>query len=146
MRERNTWPRKLGALVMALALCVGLLPVSALAADIEDWEDITLPQTSGEWTSKNNYDVSWYNTEDTSFTLSNAAELAGLAVIVKGLNGQDRDFFLGKRLHSQQTVHLIYPAKPGRQLPDLRASLTGTMRQFPGWSLSLHPVLACSRK
>ncbi|MDR3905932.1 MAG: GLUG motif-containing protein, partial [Evtepia sp.] len=81
---------------MALALCVGLLPVSALAADIEDWEDITLPQTSGEWTSKNNYDVSWYNTEDTSFTLSNAAELAGLAVIVKGLNGQDRDFFSGK--------------------------------------------------
>ena len=96
MRERNTWPRKLGALVMALALCVGLLPVSALAADIEDWEDITLPQTSGEWTSKNNYDVSWYNTEGTSFTLSNAAELAGLAVIVKGLNGQDRDFFSGK--------------------------------------------------
>ena len=96
MRERNTWPRKLGALVMALALCVGLLPVSALAADIEDWEDITLPQTSGEWTSEGNYDVSWYNTKDTSFTLSNAADLAGLAVIVNGLNGQDRDFFSGK--------------------------------------------------
>ncbi len=96
MRGRNPWTRKLGALVMALALCVGLLPVSALAADIEDWEDITLPQTSGEWTSEGNYDVSWYNTKDTSFTLSNAADLAGLAVIVNGLNGQDRDFFSGK--------------------------------------------------
>ena len=38
MRGRNPWTRKLGALVMALALCVGLLPVSALAAEPESWE------------------------------------------------------------------------------------------------------------
>ena len=38
MRGRNPWTRKLGALVMALALCVGLLPASALAAEPESWE------------------------------------------------------------------------------------------------------------
>ena len=38
MRERNTWPRKLGALVMALALCVGLLPATALATGENSWE------------------------------------------------------------------------------------------------------------
>ena len=38
MRGRNPWTRKLGALVMALALCVGLLPGTALATGENSWE------------------------------------------------------------------------------------------------------------
>ena len=38
MRGRNPWTRKLGALVMALALCVGVLPGTAGAAEPESWE------------------------------------------------------------------------------------------------------------
>ena len=38
MRGRKAWPRKLGALMMALALCVGLLPGTALATGENSWE------------------------------------------------------------------------------------------------------------
>ena len=44
MRGRNPWTRKLGALVMALALCVGLLPVSALAAEPPDPSITDIPE------------------------------------------------------------------------------------------------------
>ena len=80
--------KRMLSLCMALALCLGLLPATALAADIEGWEDISVHETSGEWTSEGNYDVSWYTSAGegkTAFTLENAADLAGLAVIVNGL-------------------------------------------------------------
>ena len=48
MRGRKAWPRKLGALMMALALCVGLLPVSALAAGEDSWEHTSGVHT--DWT------------------------------------------------------------------------------------------------
>lgn len=68
--------------LLALVFCLGLLPATALAADDTD---IT---TEGSWTDQNNYDISWYTTaasDTTEFTLSDAADLAGLAVIVNGL-------------------------------------------------------------
>ena len=84
--------------ILILALCVSLLCVGVAAANIEDWEDVVpeAPTTSGTWTDSNNYDTSWYNDDSTSFTLNDAADLAGLAVIVNGLNEQVEDNFDGK--------------------------------------------------
>ncbi|MBQ8149475.1 MAG: hypothetical protein IJ041_03080 [Clostridia bacterium] len=54
--------------------------------------EVKLPTTS--W--KDNADTSWYNTTDTTFTLSTAEELAGLAEIVNGGNGlNDKTIKLG---------------------------------------------------
>lgn len=80
---------KILAWVMALVLVVSLMPAAALAAgdsEIDEWET---PEagTEGEWTAEDNYDISWYTDADpgaTTFTLSDAADLAGLAVIVNG--------------------------------------------------------------
>ena len=44
-------------------------------------------------------DTDWYNTTDTSFTISTGAELAGLAAIVNGTaDGIDQDSFAGKTI------------------------------------------------
>ena len=50
------------------------------------------------WTDSGNYDVSWYvgHESDTNFTLSTAGQLAGLSVLVSGLNGQTAVDFSGK--------------------------------------------------
>lgn len=34
---------------------------------------------AGNWTDEGNYDISWYNADETSFEISNASQLAGLA-------------------------------------------------------------------
>lgn len=75
--------------IMALVLVVSLMPAAALAAgdsEIDEWET---PEagTEGEWTAEGNYDISWYtgaSKDATEFTISTAAQLAGLAVIVNG--------------------------------------------------------------
>lgn len=69
--------------ILILALCVSLLSVGASAADVEDWEVVVpeAPTTSGTWTDSDNYDTSWYKAGETSFTLNDAADLAGLAVL-----------------------------------------------------------------
>lgn len=78
---------KILAWVMALVLVVSLMPTAALAdgMDIEDW-GTQESGAEGEWTTKDNYDISWYTDSPsaTEFTLSDAADLAGLAVIVNG--------------------------------------------------------------
>jgi len=38
MRGRKAWSRKLGALMMALALCLGVLPATALATGENSWK------------------------------------------------------------------------------------------------------------
>ena len=50
------------ASLLALALCLGLLPTAAWAAggDIDDWETPEAPETSGSWTDTGNYDITWY--------------------------------------------------------------------------------------
>lgn len=80
---------KILAWVMALVLVVSLMPAAALATDdseIDDWGTAEAG-TEGEWTAEGNYDISWYTGAApgaTTFTLSDAADLAGLAVIVNG--------------------------------------------------------------
>jgi hypothetical protein len=67
--------RRLLSLALTLALVLALLPASVLADG-----------NTGTWTDSGNYDTSWYNTTDTDFTVSTAAQLAGLAVLVNGGN------------------------------------------------------------
>lgn len=71
--KRNMVPRKLGAAVLILTLCLSLMVTGAWAAE---------PSLEGNWTDNGNYDISWYNDTDSDFTLSDAADLAGLAVLV----------------------------------------------------------------
>ena len=96
--------RKACSLLCILALLISLLPVSAWAgnSDIELWTPPSAPDKpaveDGTWTDSGNYDTSWYNGRDTEFTLNDAADLAGLAVIVNGLNGHAKDNFAGKTI------------------------------------------------
>ena len=87
---------------MALALCLGLLPATALAADTEmdDWEEIVLPQEpelTDTWLGSDEdgepyYDISWYDANETEFELDSAADLAGLAaLLLQSYNWQDVD-------------------------------------------------------
>ena len=78
--------------ILIFALCVSLLSVGASAADIEDWEVVVpeAPDTRGTWlgndeTDQPLYDTSWYTNgpdEDGAYTISNAAELAGLSALL----------------------------------------------------------------
>ena len=96
--------RKACSLLCIIALLTSLVPVSAWAgnSDIESWTPPSAPDKpaveDGTWTDSGNYDTSWYNGRDTEFTLNDAADLAGLAVIVNGLNGHAKDNFAGKTI------------------------------------------------
>ena len=93
--------RKACSLLCIIVLLTSLLPASAWAVDstIEPWTPPSAPtDVSGSWTEANNYDTSWYNETDKTFTLNDAADLAGLAVIVNGLNGHAKDNFAGKTI------------------------------------------------
>ena len=97
--------RKVCSLLCVLALLISLLPVSAWAGDstIEPWTPPSAPtDVRGSWTEPNNYDTSWYDSHENdsayAYTLEDAEDLAGLAVIVNGLNGHEKDNFAGKTI------------------------------------------------
>lgn len=50
------------------------------------------------WTDEKNYDVSWYDKSSSSFNISSAEALAGLAVIVNGYKSGFHDNFKGKTI------------------------------------------------
>lgn len=88
--------KRILSMLCVFALCLTLLPVSALADDVSDWET-TSPTTSGGWTKTGNYDTSWFNgkdapagTEDDPYIISDADDLAGLSVIVNGLSTYEK--------------------------------------------------------
>lgn len=90
--------RKACSLLCVLALLISLLPVSAWAGDstIEPWTPPSAPtDVSGSWTEPNNYDTSWYDSHknDSAYTLEDAEDLAGLAVLVN-----DGNTFAGKTI------------------------------------------------
>lgn len=73
--------KRLLASILSLVLIVTLLPTAALAA--------------GEWDGTS-VDISWYNTNETEFTIDSAAKLAGLAQLVnEGNTFEDKTIKLG---------------------------------------------------
>ena len=98
--------RKACSLLCIIVLLISLVPASAWAEDpnIEPWTPPSAPENptveNGTWTDSDNYDTSWYdnNQSATEFTLNDAADLAGLAVIVNGLNGHAKNNFAGKTI------------------------------------------------
>lgn len=56
----------------------------------------------GLWTDEGNYDISWYNETTTEFTLTNAAQLAGLAKLVNNGNG----YLSGKNIKLNADIDL----------------------------------------
>ena len=95
--------RKACGLLCILALLISLVPVSAWAgdSDVTDWQEPTPPTTAnGSWTDSGSYNTKWYDDWPNAdkFTLEDAADLAGLAVIVSGLNGHEPDNFAGKTI------------------------------------------------
>ena len=43
-------------------------------------------EAGGWWTSAGNYDISWYDEAEDSFSISSPAQLAGVAYLVAGLS------------------------------------------------------------
>ncbi len=56
----------------------------------------------GDWSSNGNYDISWYNKNQTEFTLTTARELAGMAYLVN--NGYTN--FYGKTIKLEDDINL----------------------------------------
>ena len=100
--------KRMLSLCMALALCLGLLPATALAADTEmdDWEIVLpeKPKLEDTWLGSGEdgepyYNISWYteNTRATEYTISDAADLAGLAaLLLQNSNWQDVEAEMGR--------------------------------------------------
>ena len=90
--------RKACSLLCVLALLISLLPVSAWAgdSDVTDWQEPTPPTTAnGSWTDSGSYNTKWYDDWPNAdkFTLEDAEDLAGLAVLVN-----DGNTFAGKTI------------------------------------------------
>ncbi|SHJ52785.1 hypothetical protein [Parasporobacterium paucivorans] len=57
--------------------------------------------SSGTWNQEGYYDISWYNSSNTSFSISTASELAGLSVLAA--TGND---FTGKTIRLEGNINL----------------------------------------
>ena len=93
MKQRKTSFRKLGGLALALALCLGVLPATAIAAEpeVDRWTDYA--------------DTSWYEEAGenaTEYHISTAEELAGLAKLVNA----DFDPWAARVLFDGKTIYL----------------------------------------
>ncbi|MCD7935753.1 MAG: hypothetical protein LUG98_02735 [Tannerellaceae bacterium] len=90
--------KRLLSLLLSLAMVFALTAAPVFAADTD--------------TSGITADTSWYNTTDTSFTISDAADLAGLAAIVNGTaydsdgNAITADSFSGKTVTLAANIDL----------------------------------------
>lgn len=73
--------RKLLSALLCLALLASVLPLGVQPARAAENTDTTASVWNGT-----DVDINWYNDTETSFTLTTAAELAGLAQLVNGGN------------------------------------------------------------
>ena len=86
MRQRRT---RWSALLLAVAMVFSLLTISAAAVEgVDTWDGETV-------------DVTWYDASKDSFTLTSAAQLAGLAQLVNGDTN-----FLGKTVSLDKDIDL----------------------------------------
>lgn len=88
--------RRMLSILCALALCLTLLPVTALA-----------DEPTGNWTDNLTVQPEGYTEDDSgNVTISTAEGLAWLAVLVNGLNGQDATDFSGKTITLEGDIDL----------------------------------------
>lgn len=88
--------RRILSIFCVLTLCLTMLPVTSLADEPKD-----------NWTNSGNYDISWYSEGTaTAYSISDAADLAGLAVLVNGLNGQTATDFSGVTITLTDNIDL----------------------------------------
>ena len=87
--------RRILSIFCVLALCLGLLLVTALA-----------DEPTGNWTDSNNYNITWYTGTATTYNISDAADLAGLAVLVNGLDGHSATDFSGVTITLADNIDL----------------------------------------
>ena len=85
IQEEEFMRKKLLSILLSVCMALSLLPTTALADG-----------SSGNWAE--HADTSWYNDTDAGFTISTAAQLAGLAALVN-------DYYAGKNF-SGKTVTL----------------------------------------
>ncbi len=101
MKTRN---RKILSLLLVLAMMVSMFSAMGLGAWAgESADDVSLSSTA--WTGA--IDTSWYSESATSFEISTADQLAGLAAIVNGTaSGISEDTFNGKTVTLTDDIDL----------------------------------------
>lgn len=70
-----------------------------------------IEKTRKLWTDDENYDVSWYKESSSSFNITSAQALAGLAVIVNGYKSGYHDNFEGKTITLTSNIDSVSLAK-----------------------------------
>lgn len=79
--------------------------VKDAAGNISNTIQVTL-EALLKWTDEGNYDISWYNTDDEMYLIDTAEQLAGVAVLVNGLNGNSATTFSGKTIQLTKNIDL----------------------------------------
>ncbi len=94
--------KKIVSLSLVLALCLSLLPMTALAE--EETQEPQEPQTAETWGDK--ADTAWYDghESDTAYHITTAAQLAGLAKLVNADPGTTN--FAGKTFYLDNDLDL----------------------------------------
>lgn len=94
--------KKIVSLSLVLALCLSLLPMTALAE--EETQEPQEPQTAETWGDK--ADTTWYDghESDTAYHITTAAQLAGLAKLVNADPGTTN--FAGKTFYLDNDIDL----------------------------------------
>ncbi|MDR0886036.1 MAG: bacterial Ig-like domain-containing protein [Clostridiales Family XIII bacterium] len=82
LKTHTSAKHKILSILLALLIVVSFMPQvpQVYADDIVGGNEAPIVST---WDGQS-YDISWYNTEDTEFTLNSAAQFAGFAAIVNG--------------------------------------------------------------
>ncbi len=100
--------KKLWTVLLVFMMCVVVLPTMAFAIANAQSEPSVMseaPAVDGNWIDE--ADTSWYNTENTEFTIDTAADLAGLASIVNGTaTGIEQDSFTNKTITLGEDIDL----------------------------------------
>ena len=94
---------------------------------VERNSDGTYYNPAEYWTDPGNYDISWYDSNATLFTIKNAEQLAGLAVLVNGMNGETAVTFSSKTIILSADIDLS-----GKLWKPIGATIDGAKHYFRG--------------
>lgn len=80
-----------------------------------------------KWTDAGNYDLSWYDPDEDTYRIDTGAKLAGVAVLVNGLNGYTATSFSGKTIMLSDNIDLssLYWTPIGTQYRKFEGSFDG---------------------